>query len=302
MQRSLELAERLGNQPNIAIVTGNLGEMATRSGKLREAEEWFRRSLAMAERINEADQISWCNTALAVTLQDQGDLMGAAECIRRSLSIARSMKSTRNIGGALIALANLRIMQAIIAGKLHHEGTNAENVSSSTVLCTRLLMRAMSTLQRAVVVEGLETELVVEGQLILASIYFLLGDMERAKQETVHTLEEAERYELTRMLARSYRLLGRILAVCGEYTQANAYFDRALQIFRECEFRLDYARALHGYGVTLIERRAPGDVQFGKGLAYLHQARDIFADCHANIDLEWVEHVLANYRSETVRA
>jgi len=43
-------------------------------------------------------------------------------------------------------------------------------------------------------------------------------------------------------------------------------------------------------------------VQFGKGLAYLHQARDIFADCHANIDLEWVEHVLANYRSETVRA
>jgi len=163
-------------------------------------------------------------------------------------------------------------------------------------------MRAMSTLQRAVVVEGLETELVVEGQLILASIYFLLGDMERAKQETVHTMEEAERYELTRMLARSYRLLGRILAVCGEYTQANAYFDRALQIFRECEFRLDYARALHGYGVTLIERHAPGDVQFGKGLAYLHQARDIFADCHANIDLEWVEHVLANYRSETVRA
>ena len=302
MQRSLELAERLGNQPNIAIVTGNLGEMATRSGKLREAEEWFRRSLAMAERINEADQISWCNTALAVTLQDQGDLMGAAECIRRSLSIARSMKSTRNIGGALIALANLRIMQAIIAGKLPHEGTNAENVSYSTVLCTRLLMRAMSTLQRAVVVEGLETELVVEGQLILASIYFLLGDMERAKQETVRTMEEAEQYELTRMLARSYRLLGRILAVCGEYTQANAYFDRALQIFRECEFRLDYARALHGYGVTLIERRAPGDVQFGKGLAYLHQARDIFADCHANIDLEWVEHVLANYRSETVRA
>lgn len=302
MQRSLELAERLGNQPNIAIVTGNLGEMATRSGKLREAEEWFRRSLAMAERINEVDQISWCNTALAVTLQDQGDLTGAAECIRRSLSIARSMKSTRNIGGALIALANLRIMQAITAGKLHHAGTSAENVSYSTALCTRLLMRAMSTLQRAVVFEGLETELVVEGQLILASIYFLLGDMERAKQETVRTMEEAERYELTRVLARSYRLLGRILAVCGEYTQAFAYFDRALQIFRECEFRLDYARALHGYGVTLIERQVPRDVQFDKGLAYLHQARDIFTDCHANIDLEWVEHVLANYRSETVRA
>ncbi|TMD61625.1 MAG: tetratricopeptide repeat protein [Chloroflexi bacterium] len=302
MQRSLELAERLGNQPNIAIVTGNLGEMATRSGKLRQAEEWFRRSLAMAERINEADQISWCNTALAVSLQDQGNLADAAVCIRRSLSIARSMKSTRNIGGALLALANLRVMQAIIVGKLQHKDKNTENVSCPTALCTQLLMRAKSTIQRALVVEGLETELVVEGQLILASIYFLLGDIEKAKQETVRTIEEAEQYELTRLLARSSRLLGRILAVRGEYTQANVYFDRALQIFRECEFRLDYARALHGYGVTLIERRIPGDVQFDKGLAYLQEARDIFADCHAGIDLEWVEHILANYRSETVRA
>jgi tetratricopeptide (TPR) repeat protein len=302
MQRSLELAERLGNQPNIAIVTGNLGEMASRSGKLQQAEEWFRRSLAMAERINEADQISWCNTALAIALQDQGNLTGAAECIRRSLSIARSMKSSRNIGGALIALANLRVKQAIIAGKLQHEGNNAENVSYSIALCTRLLMRAKSTIQRALVVEGLETELVVEGQLILASIYFLLGDIEKAKQETMRTMEEAEQYELTRMLARSYRLQGRVLALWGEYTQANAYFDRALHIFRECEFRLDYARALHGYGVTLIEHRTPGDVQFDKGLAYLHEARDIFADCQARIDLEWVEHILANYRSETVSA
>lgn len=292
MQRSLELAERLGNQPNIAIVTGNLGEMATRSGKLRQAEEWFRRSLAMAEHIHEADQISWCNTALAVSLQDQGNLTSAAVCIHRSLSIARSMKSTRNIGGALIALANLRVMQAIIAGKLQHEGTNAEDVSYSTSLCRRLLLRAKSTIQRALVVEGLETELVVEGQLILASIHFLLGDMEMAKQETMRTMEEAEQYELTRMLARSYRLLGRILALLGEYTQANAYFDLALQIFRECGFRLDYARALHGFGVTLIERHIPGDVQFDKGLAYLHEAHDIFADCHASIDLEWVEHVL----------
>ena len=30
------------------------------------------------------------------------------------------------------------------------------------------------------------------------------------------------------LLARSSRLLGRILAVQGEYTQANVYFDRAL--------------------------------------------------------------------------
>src|SRR2546421_3554577 len=192
MQRSLELAERLGNQPNIAIVTGNLGEMATRSGQLRQAEEWFRRSLAMAERINEVDQVSWCNTALAVALQDQGNLAGAAECIRRSLSIARSMKSARNIGAALITLADLRIVQAMLSGKLLGQSKNAENVPQPAALNTQLLLRAQSTVQRALAVEGLETELVIEGRLILANAHFLLGNLERAKQEAIQTLEEAQ--------------------------------------------------------------------------------------------------------------
>ncbi len=302
MQRSLELAERLGNQPNIAIVTGNLGEMATRSGHLRQAEEWFRRSLAMAERINEVDQVSWCNTALAVALQDQGNLVGAAECIRRSLSIARSMKSARNIGAALITLADLRIVQAMIAGKLQGPSQNAENVPQLAALNTQLLLRAKSTVQRALSVEGLETELVIEGRLILASAHFLLGNLERAKQEAIQTLEEAQQYELSRMLARSCRLLGRILAAQGYYTEADAYFERALQVFRECELQLDYARALHGYGVTLLERETAGEMQLNRGLAYLHEARDIFASSHAAIDLELIDHILASHRSETVGA
>jgi DNA-binding SARP family transcriptional activator/Tfp pilus assembly protein PilF len=302
MHRSLALAERLGDQPNIAIVTGNIGEMAARSGNLRQAEEWFRRSLATAERINEADQISWCNVALAATLQDQGNLTEAAACIRRSLSTARSMKSTRNIGGALIALADLRIVQAIIVCELQNEKNLVGNISQPTEMCRRILLRAKSTIQRALMVEGLETELLVEGLLILASAHFLLGDLESAKRESMRTMAEAKQYELSRMLGRSYRLLGRILAVEGDSTQANTYFEQALQVFRDRELRLDYARSLHGYGVTLIERHKPGEAQFNKGLAYLYEARDIFADCHAAVDLEWVEHALAIYRSATIGA
>jgi DNA-binding SARP family transcriptional activator len=301
-QRSLAIAERLGDQPNIAIVTGNIGEMAARSGNLRQAEEWFRRSLATAERINEADQISWCNVALAATLQDQGNLTEAADCIRRSLSIARSMKSTRNIGGALIALADLRIFQAIIVCELQDERNLPGHINQPTEMCTRILLRAKSTIQRALTVEGLETELVVEGLLILASAHFLLGDLESAKRESMRTLAEADQYELSRMLGRSYRLLGRILAAEGDSTQANAYFEQALQVFRDRELRLDYARTFHGYGVTLIERHKPGEAHFKKGLAYLHEARDIFAHCHAAVDLEWVDHALAIYSSTTVGA
>jgi tetratricopeptide (TPR) repeat protein len=269
--------------------------MAARSGDLLKAEEWFRRSLAISERTNEREHQCWCNIALAIALQDQGNLQGAAEGIRRALAIARAMKSARNIGGALIALADLRVTQAVIAAKLQG---NTRITHHSAFACTRLLLRARSTIQRAIVFDGLETELVVEGKVILANIYFLLGDLQAARQEAMRTMEEARRHELTRMLARSYRLLGRILAAQGEHEQAGACFEEALQIFRDHAMRLDYARALHGYGDTLLERSTPAPGVYQTGLAYLNEARTIFAACHAAIDLDWVDQSLTNTTSE----
>jgi tetratricopeptide (TPR) repeat protein len=212
------------------------------------------------------------------------------------------MKSTRNIGGALIALADLRIFQAIIVCELQDERNFPGHIKQPTEMCKRLLLRAKSTIQRALTVDGLETELLVEGLLILASAHFLLGDLESAKRESMRTMTEAKQYELSRMLGRSYRLLGRILAAEGDSSQANVYFEQALQVFRDRELRLDYARALHGFGVTLIERHKPGEAQFNKGLSYLQEARDIFADCHAAVDLEWVEHKLAIYTPTIIGA
>lgn len=298
MQRALALAERMGNLPMIAFVSGNLGEMATRSGNLLDAEEQFRRSLAMAEQVNDPEQMCWCNVALAIALQDQGNLAGAAEGIRRSLSIARAMKSTHNTGGALIALADLRVVQAIIACKLQEETSIAEQ--EHVKRCHRLLWRAKATVQRALVVEGLESELVIEGQLTRASINFLLGELDTARADVVQTMEQAYEHELSRMLGRSQRLLGRILAAQGAYEQSNAAFEQAMEIFQECELRLDYARALHGYGDTLLERSKPGECTYQKGLAYLREARTIFADCHAAIDLEWVDSVLKHSLPESV--
>ena len=295
MRRALELAERMGNLPIIAFVSGNLGEMATRSGHLREAETWFRRSLVMAEQINDPEQTCWGNVALAVALQDQGDLSGAAESIRRSLAIARAMKSTRNIGGALIALGDLRVLQASLACPVPSREKSFQLEAQR--IGRRYLLRAKATIQRALVLEGLESELLVEGHLILASIYFLAGDLATAKQEAMQTMEEAREHELTRMLARSQRLLGRILAAQGNYVAADEFFEQALQVFRECELRLDYARALHGYGETLLERSEPEEESYQKGLAYLSEARTIFIDCSAAIDLAWVEAVLNTSRS-----
>lgn len=299
LHRSLDLAERMGYLHIMSVASGNLGEMASRTGNLLEAEEWFRRSIAISERSNEREHTSWCSVSLAAALQDQGNLQSAAESVRKALMIARSIKSARCVGAALVALADLRTKQAIFICHLQ-EGESHERVPLPSATCIRLLLRARSTVLRAIAIEELETDLVVEGHYILAMIYFLLGDVEAARSEAIRTVADANQYEVPRILARSQQLLGRILAVQGEYKQADAYFEQALQVFREGDLRLDYARTVHDYGVTLLERNEPGDVNYQRGLDCLHEARTVYTDCHAALNLTWVENILKQYEPQVI--
>ena len=161
-------------------------------------------------------------------------------------------------------------------------------------VCHRLLLRARAALQRALALEGLEVEVITEGQRMMALVSFLFGDLETAQQKALQTLEEAYQHQIKRVLARSHSLLGRILMVQGQHKEAVMHFEQAIQVFREHEFRLEYARTLNTYGITLLERNRQ------KALAYLSEARDIFIDCYAAIDLDSVERTLASIELENV--
>jgi len=207
------------------------------------------------------------------------------------------MKSTRAIGFALVALGDWRVAQAIAISKV-----DVINLTEQTILqdpaCYRLLLSARTALERALSLEGLDAEVMTEGHLAIAGVYFFLGDLDTAQQKAFQTLEEARRRELTRLEARSQRLLGRILAAQGQQEQADSYFEQAIEVFDKYEMRLDYTRALHGFGVALLRCSAPGDETYQRGLAYLHQARDIFRACGAAVDQDWVERILANLESQ----
>jgi DNA-binding SARP family transcriptional activator/Tfp pilus assembly protein PilF len=318
MRRSLELTERMGDLPNMAFVTGNLGEMASRCGDLQEAEEWFMRSLTISEQINDREHSSWCNVALGSVRQALGKFHEAADNLRHALALGRAMKNPRCIGSALVAQADLRINQAIAAGALHlpslvpqerqvdehssvwkHTATFASS-SSPMARCLRLLLRARATLRKALAIEGLETELITEGKSLQAITSFLLGELETARMQALQTLHEAEEYEIPRMLARSHCLLGRIMTIQGAFEQAATAFEQALGIFLENEMRLDYARTLHCYGLSLLQHSGAGEADYRRGISLLQQARDIFAACHAAIDLEWVSFQLTDYERRQV--
>ncbi len=297
-KQALGMAERNSDQPNVAFVTGNLGDVAARCGDLLEAEEWMRRSIAVTERISEREQLSWNNVVLASILQDQGNMQGALASIRRGLALARAIKSARFTGFALVTLGDWRISRAIEVCNINFIDARA-HVALQKHGGLDILARARKALESALTLERLDAEVNIEGRLNLATVFFLLGEVERARQMALQSMRDAQEHELTRALARSQRLLGRILAAQGHTVEADTYFEQAIDIFSRHEMRLDYARALHGYGVTLLPRGSAEEPAFQRGLAYLQEARAIFAQCKAAFDVEWIERILAHYDCQT---
>jgi predicted ATPase len=112
LQRSLNLAERIGDTPLLSVVFHNLGELAAYSENLLEAGTLYMRSLELAEQFNDREYLSLWNADLATILQEQGNLARAEECVGRALTIGRAIRNTPCISVALVALGNLRIAQA----------------------------------------------------------------------------------------------------------------------------------------------------------------------------------------------
>jgi predicted ATPase/DNA-binding SARP family transcriptional activator len=290
LRRSLNTAEQIGDIPSMSVDFGNLGVLAARLGDLAEAEAWYRRGLMLAEQINGPVYVSLLHSYLAAVTVDQGRLSEAGDLLSHALGIARVMKITPCSGFALVMLGNLRIAQAVSIEEDH-----SHSIAGTKRNDTRLqyLMRARASLRHALTLEGLEAETRTEGQLILAQVSLLLGELETAWQQATATLEEARRYELLWLVARSHRLLGDILAARGQQEQAIVYFTKALQVFNDSGMRLEHARALQSYGLTLIRSHRVGEAAYRQGLSSLQEAQHIFEECNAIIDLKGANLILS---------
>ncbi len=300
LRRSLSLAEQIGDVPLMSVDYYNLGELAIRLGNLEEAETCFRQSLSLAEQINDQTYVSLFNVGLATVCQIQGKLSEAQACILRALTIGRAMRNAPCVGSALVALGNYRTAQAMEASDerdideenstLHQKGWQGSNDTR-----IRLLRRAKMTLERALAFNELEAETKAEGRLALAYVLLLLDELDTACYYTIRILEEARQYELIGTCARCQRLLGSILTAQGKQALTEQEFEQAMQVFRKCGMRLEYARTLHSYSVSLLEHKNTVQQSYQEGLSFLREARQVFDECHAALDLQRVERDIAFY-------
>jgi tetratricopeptide (TPR) repeat protein len=304
-RRSIHIAERIGDVPLMSVVFGNLGVLAARSGNLQEAEEWIKRGIKLAEQIKDQIYISIWHIYLSITYQDQGKMAEARKSIVYALSISRSTNNTPYIGFALIVIGNMHMMQSKL---LDHsqENINQEHNDlkleglEETVKIQRFhyLKRSQHMLERALALEGLESETRIEGKLSLVQLFLLQGELNRAWQQAINTLEEARQNELIWQPARAQSLMGSILAAQGQMEQATKYFEEAIDVFRQCGMNLELARTVHSYGIALLKHAGMEQKIYQQGLSYLDEAKRVFVECGAALDSQQVERTIALYKDQ----
>ena len=298
LRRSLGIAERVGETSIMSGSVGNLGIISSRFGDLLEAESMYRRGLVLAEQISDPVYISFWYSYLTSVLQYLGKLDEAGSSLCHALRAGRAIHFAPCIGLALVSLGQLRIVQALVAKGNDTGSAGVEKSLSST----QLLRKAENSLLHALALEGLEAETRTEGMLARARVSFLLGDIKNARQLTQQSMEEAVHYEQAWLLACAQRLLGSILAAQDQYEEAQTHFVRSLETLQERGMRLEWARTMRSYGEALIQHSSTGEYDHQEGLRRLREARQVFQECGAALDLQLIEGILAAFDASPATA
>jgi tetratricopeptide (TPR) repeat protein len=281
-QRSLQVAEQIGDSPLVPFVLANLSLIEMRRGNLIEAESGLAQGIALTEHLNDAMHLSnWCTYQSSVLL-DQGKLAEASHVLYRAWRIAKALHITPYIGFAQVVLGEIRIAQAMLMDI-------AESADQPAKKKIRTLERAKRILLSTIAIEGLEAETRTEGRVALGQAMLLLGEIEQAHNVATQALVEAQQFELTWLLARTQRLLGSIHAAQKQAAKAAAYFEQALAIFRSTGMLLECARTLQQYGELLVQCKDGNEKAIQHGHAYLREARELFELCGAGLDLQIIK-------------
>jgi tetratricopeptide (TPR) repeat protein len=203
--RALDLADRIGDMPLVALVISNLGELAASIGNLAEAEDLYRDALRRAESTVDQDReyvCRWC-VGLGEVLQEHDKLAEATHYLCRAWHIARELHSQPCIALALVGMGNLRIAQASALGdNLDTSGYPGKEA----LMKQRLLALARVDLERALGLERLEMETHTRALLALAQVSLLQQKHEEAEELLSQVRAEARRYELTQVEIQANKL------------------------------------------------------------------------------------------------
>ena len=300
LYRALKIAEEVGATLTRSIVLVNLGILAARLGNVIEAEKWYRQALDSIIQTNELFYISLFSTYIAMALIEQGKLDEAAPLLLHALKVSRSHHISPCIGFALVALGQWRLARAIATEQGTSLFTNDQQNCAKNPI-EQLLLRAQTTIERALTFNGLEADAVLQGQLLLTRIALLRDQVGTAYSLAAQTCDNAFASDFVWLQAASQCLLAQTTMALGKQETAEELFHQALTTLANLGMKLEYARTLHVYATSLLEYTNESATR-EQALVYLREARQTFQKCSVALDLQRVECLLASLNAPAKQA
>ncbi|WP_376793884.1 DUF6788 family protein [Thermogemmatispora sp.] len=294
-RRALMLAERLGDTLLQAVIISNLGILAARLGGLDLAEREFKRSLRMAEKASDRIYLCFWNAFLAATLQRQMKSQEAAQSMRKALSAAIFLNLQPCLGFALVALGTMRLTQAMYElARRPVEALQPPGRESPAGRARHCLKRARQILERALALEQLESETLIEGKLALAQVLLLLNELEQAHKLTSELLATLNAHERVLEFTKAQFLQGTLLLAQGAGAQAERQINQALSTLHNKGLKIEYSHSI--YFLSLLVSSKNVRLSKAKFLPQLRDALALFRDCQDKLAYEATHHLLESFR------
>ena len=210
IQKSLHIAEKLGNQATIATDYGNLGLIYRTRGDLDKAEQMHTKALEIDEKLGQLEGIANGYGNLGLIYRTRGDLDKAEQMHKKSLEIEEKLG---RLEGMASDYGNLGLIY-LKRGDMD----KAEQMHTKSLEINEKLGR-------------------FEGMAIqygnLGVIHLTRGYLDRAEQMFKKALEIDEKLGRLNGMANHYGNLGTVYKQRGDIKKAREYWEKALELFKK---------------------------------------------------------------------
>ena len=263
VRRSLELRQRIGDVNGVASSYNNLGLLNWRYGDLDSALDNFKHSVEVFSSLGDVEGIIINNSNHGLVYLDRGDFENAFSRFSQALALAKQIGGSYHIGSCYLHLARYSLFrqdwpQALEYARFSEQTFAGIGVQEHRVygaIYTSLAYLGQGKLADAHAAARTALDLLAEispGPTPGASeehahALRMWGQVLRAEGAGWAEVEAALRQSVVEFrtvgnqieLARSQRLLGEVLAVCGRTSEAQALQTEAHQVIIRLGAKLD---------------------------------------------------------------
>lgn len=252
---ALSIQRKLDNKPSIAVCLHTLGAIEAARASYTQAEQYLEEALDWRRQAGDKGGMAQTLSTLAIVLFNRSDLDRAIARWEAALGLAEEVGDRRMLAIVHNNLGEALRDQGKLERSMRHFKACEEVV---TTLADRLLHAEVSR--------------------NIGILSQKMGDLETARRNLQVSLHLAQELGGKEMEGLAHRALGELASATmwdtsnvGGVDEAEAAFERALDIFRSIGNEFEVARTLHAQGNRLLER---GDVDGGK--KRLEEAKEIF--------------------------